>query len=58
MILRIAGYFRSTRAVSAMEYAAIVGIIIVGLSAALVTFRGEIEGLLTRVQGNIATIAT
>ena len=35
-------YLRNTRAVSALEYAILVGIIAVALSAALVTFSGNI----------------
>ena len=43
MILRLSEYFRSRRAVSALEYAAIVGIIIVGLGVALGSFRDQIK---------------
>ncbi len=56
MILRIAQYFRSSRAVSALEYAAIVGIIIVGLAAALNSFRNEIKDYLTDVSSEISTL--
>ena len=56
MIGRLGEYFRSRKAVSALEYAAIVAIIIVGLGGALVTFRGQIETYLNTTGANIATL--
>ncbi len=58
MIGRLGEYFRSGKAVSALEYAAIVSIIVVGMGAALVTFRGEIQNYLTNVQGRISSMPT
>ena len=56
MILRLAQYFRSGSAVSALEYAAIVGILVVGLGAAVVAFRGKINAYLTKQGNQISTL--
>ena len=40
---KFAHYLRNNRAVSALEYAILIGIIAVALSAALATFSGNIE---------------
>ncbi len=56
MIPRLAQYFRSRSAVSALEYAAIVGILVVGLATAIGLFRDEITSYLTTVQGKISTM--
>ena len=56
MILRLSEYFRCRRAVSALEYAAIVGIIIVGLGAALGLFRNEIRNYLNDQSNKISTL--
>lgn len=56
MIMRLAQYFRSRSAVSALEYAAIVGILVVGLAAAIVTFRGKIKTYLTNTGNKISTM--
>ena len=42
-------FARTNEAVSALEYALLVGVIAVALSAALVTFSGEIEKALTTI---------
>lgn len=42
-------YLRNTRAVSALEYAILVGIIAVVISAALVTFSGNLTPVLKNV---------
>ena len=42
-------YLRNNRAVSALEYAILVGIIAVALSAALVTFSGNITTAVDKV---------
>ena len=41
LLARAVKYVRSTRAVSALEYAILVGVIAVAISAALVTFSGK-----------------
>lgn len=56
MILRLAQYFRSRSAVSALEYAAIVGILVVGLATAIVAFRGKIETYLNTTAGKISSM--
>ena len=42
-------YLRGTRGVAAMEYAIIVGVIVVGVGAAALTFMGNIETFMGRV---------
>jgi Flp pilus assembly pilin Flp len=42
-------YLRGTRAVAAMEYAIIVGVIVVGIGVAVTTFQEEIVGLIEDV---------
>ena len=56
MIMRLAQYFRSRSAVSALEYAAIVGILVVGLATAIVAFRGKITTYLTSTGNKIGTM--
>ena len=45
-------YLRNNHAVSALEYAILVGIIAVALSAALVTFSGNIKTAMTKAIGD------
>ncbi len=49
-------YLRGTRAVAAMEYAIIVGVIVVGVGVAVVAFEGQIQTFIetmgTRVTGD------
>ena len=46
---RFRRFARDNEAVSALEYALLVGVIAVALSAALVTFSGQIEKALTTI---------
>ena len=52
---QFAHYLRNTRAVSALEYAILVGVIAIAISAALVTFSGNVDTAVkavgTKVQG-------
>ena len=48
-------YLHNTRAVSALEYAILMGIIAIVISAALVTFSGNITPVLSTIGGKIAT---
>ena len=48
-------YLRNNRAVSALEYAILVGIIAVALSAALVTFSGNIKTAIGTVGTAVST---
>ena len=45
----VRGFLRSTRAVSALEYAILVGVIVVGVVAALNTFSNQVEEALNTV---------
>ena len=51
-------YLRGTRAVAAMEYAIIVGLVIVGVAGAVTLFQGEIEKLFKRASDKVATVLT
>ena len=51
-------YLRGTRAVAAMEYAIIVGVVVVAVGAAMITFQGEIKKLLTGVTADVTTLNT
>ena len=44
---KFARYLRNTRAVSALEYAIVVGVSAVAVSAAYETFRSDIKGAIT-----------
>ena len=49
-------YLRHTRAVSALEYAILVGVIAVVMAAALVAFGGDITTALANIGGKVAGI--
>ena len=51
-------YLRNNRAVSALEYAILVGIVAVALSAALVTFSESIETAMEEITKSIAAGTT
>ena len=53
---KFAHYLRSTPAVSALEYAMLIGVIAVVISAALLTFSGNLTPVLTSIGGKVATI--
>ncbi len=53
---RLLRFFRASRAVSALEYAILVGVIAVGIEAALATFQGQIETALENVGNSLADI--
>ncbi len=48
-------YLRNTCGVSALEYAILIGIVAVALSAALVTFSDNITSALTNIGGKVAS---
>ena len=48
-------YLRGTRAVAAMEYAIIVGVIVVGIGVAVTAFQEEIVGLIEDVTEQLKT---
>ena len=51
-------YLRGTQAIAAMEYAVIVGVVVVGVAAAATTFNTNIAAFITRMTGKLANIAT
>lgn len=51
-------YLRATRAVAAMEYAIIVGVIVVGVGAAVALFQDEIVGIIDDVTADLKTTRT
>lgn len=53
MLARAVKYVRSTRAVSALEYALLVGVIATVIAAALVTFSGNIKTALTTISAEV-----
>lgn len=53
---QFAHYLRHTRAVSALEYAMLIGVIAVAISAALVTFSGNITPVLTSIGSKVGAI--
>ena len=48
-------YLRATRAVAAMEYAIIVGVVVVGIGLAVGLFQDEIVGIITDVTTDLKT---
>ena len=50
-------FLRAREAVSALEYAILVGVIVAAVGAALVTFSGNIKTAMTTVGGSVAGIA-
>ena len=55
---RARGFLRSTRAVSALEYAILVGVIAVGVTAAIGAFGTQIEEALSKIGTNVINTAT
>ncbi len=51
-------YLRGTRAVAAMEYAIIVGVIVVGIGTAVALFQDEITGMINDVTTDLKTTRT
>ena len=51
-------YLRGTRAVAAMEYAIIVGVVVVGVGAAVVTFQEQIVAFITAAGTEITDTQT
>ena len=55
---RFRRFLRADEAVSALEYALLVGIIAVGIGAALVTFQNTITAALTTIGTSVTTATT
>ena len=51
-------YLRGTQAIAAMEYAIIVGVVVVGLAAAAATFNTNVTTFITRMSAKLTSIAT
>ena len=51
----VRGFLRSTRAVSALEYAILVGVIVVAVVAALGTFGDDIEDAIEAISTKVDT---
>ena len=49
-------YLRNNRAVSALEYAILVGVIAVAIAAALTTFSADITTALTNIGGKVSAV--
>ena len=54
---RAGRFLRDNKAVSALEYAILVGVVAVGIGAALVTFQAEIKAGLDKSSAKIKTIS-
>lgn len=54
----VRGFLRSTRAVSALEYAILVGVVVVAVMGALTAFSTEIQSALTRMATNLSNATT
>lgn len=55
---RVCEYLRSTRAVSALEYAILVGVIVVAATIAIGTFGDQIEAALKTIGDNVTNTVT
>ena len=53
---RVARFFRASRAVSALEYAILVGVIVVAIGAALATFQNQVTEALQRAGDRISSV--
>ena len=51
-------FLRADKAVSALEYAILVGIVAVAIGGALVAFSGDIKTAMTNIGGQVNTITT
>ena len=54
---RLRRFARANEAVSALEYAILVGVIAVGIGAAMLVFEGQIEDAIAAIGGNVGTAA-
>ena len=52
---RLRRFVRATQAVSALEYAILVGAVAVAIGAALVTFSGDVQTAITSIGDQVAT---
>ena len=54
---RLRRFLRATKAVSALEYAILTGVIVVGGGAALMAFEGNVQTALNSIGVDIQTVA-
>jgi len=52
---RLRGFARANEAVSALEYAILVGVIVVGIAAALAAFESQISAALANIGSTVAS---
>lgn len=57
VLRRLRRFIRATKAVSALEYAVLVGVIVVGVGAALLTFSDTIEEAIAAIGTDVKTTA-
>lgn len=55
---RFRRFLRANKAVSALEYAILVGVIAVAVAAALATFGGKITTAITNIGGKVSSVNT
>ena len=55
---RFRRFLRANEAVSALEYAILVGVIAVGMGAAILAFEGQLDGVINAIGGDVAQIST
>lgn len=53
---RVTRFFAADRAVSALEYAILVGVVVVAIGAALATFQTEVTNALTAAGAKISSV--
>ena len=53
---RFRRFLEATRAVSAIEYALLVGLVAVAIGAAIVTFSGDVQTAITNIGDQVASI--
>ena len=51
-------YLRGTQAIAAMEYAIIVGVVVIGVAGAAATFNTQITAFIGRVTNQVSTLLT
>lgn len=54
---RLRRFIRTNEAVSALEYAVLVGVVVVAVGAALITFTGEIEDAIESIADEVEQTA-
>ena len=55
---RFRRFFRANEAVSALEYAILVGVVAVAIGTALVAFGGKVTGVLGKIGTQVSSVST